>query len=393
MASSSDAVMEPSAESAVFEGASMASRELPQAVHSCTECGKDYPFYSQLAFVDSNNEWAHVPDTTLARVTEDRFHNKVTGEAHLKCFECLGRHHKTEYVNSNGKLTSRWQNLMKSTKRSKMSKAKLSAVLSGIDAKRARDGHDSKVTVAQAYHELEESCDFRCATDFVYDICPSVSLLYGCECGSFPLMSSGWWRCSPRSSEEGNTRSGKGHWRCGQCVGRWSWATGGSLRLFTILGQNGAFVIKIGEEVTKEHEVQLNILKACSLLDQLGGVKVSVESLLVAIQELNMKRQEKIGKHLPVHVVTARDTSGTGAIAYCEDHRVSLNRVGQTYQILRMNPDELETCTGEDIDNILATAAAFMTIESYKPAGHAHTRVHKKMVERASEVRSQLSRM
>lgn len=396
-ASSSDVTMgtagsdeEPSA---VFEGASAVSRESPQAMHTCTECKKQYPFYSQLAFVNAMNEWARVPDATLSRVMEDSFSNKVTDEAHLKCFECLGRHHGADYVNSSGKLTSHWQNMMKSTKRSKMSSAKLSAVLTGIDAKRARTGQDDEVTVTQAYHELENSCDFRCATDFVYDICPSVSLLYGCGCGSFPLMSSGWWRCSPYSSMEGNTRSAKGHWRCGQCAARWSWATGGSLRLFTILGHDSAFVIKIGAQVTKEHELQLNILKACSLLEQLNGVKVSVESLLAAISELNVKRQEKIGKHLPVHIVTACDTSGSGAITYCEDYRVSLNRVGQTYHILRMNPGELETCTCEDIDMILATAAAFMTIETYTPAGPAHKNVYKKMVERATEVRTQLAKM
>ena len=86
-------------------------------------------------------------------------------------------------------------------------------------------------------------------------------------------------------------------------------------------------------------------------------------------------------------MITAREITD-GSTVYCEDSRLSLHRAGQTIRALMLNQNELPVCSAGDVDEIIGTAAAFMTIERIpQPTGKASKRAFWSLHDKAAKVR------
>ncbi len=193
-------------------------------------------------------------------------------------------------------------------------------------------------------------------------------------------------RCSGKN-DEGHTNDRHGQWRCAVCTKKWQQSTSAHLRLFCIGDATTEyFLVKCGE-LSQAQENTINILKACKLLEQLDGVKITVLSLLDAICELNTKCETRLGSYKEANMFTAVDPSEYATI-YCEDHRLSLCRVGQTFKALKIDPSAVPVCAAEDVDMILATANAFVNIEEYPATGAGTKKTKNVLVAKALTIRA-----
>ena len=265
-----------------FHGASMASQRVDKA-HTCKMCGTAFVFYSHLAYIhEDTRNFADHSDTTLTRAinrSEGRgFRNLAEQQSTvvLACWSCCGTFHNKQYgivstADNKVKLSSEWKNKSKATKRCGISSAKLKKVMSVLEEKQQRSGKICTVSVSQAYKDLTNNENLQKATDWTYRFSDDISILYGCaKCRVYPLRSNSWWRCTPTPDEEGKTAH-NGHWRCCNCVERWSWKKGGISRLFVFeRDEFDVYVAFIGETSTAT-EAKINFLKTCRILGHIDG--------------------------------------------------------------------------------------------------------------------------
>ncbi len=151
------------------------------------------------------------------------------------------------------------------------------------------------------------------------------------------------------------------------------------------------FMAKVGN-LTTSQEIEINILKGCTLLTHLNGAAVTIANLLRAIEALNARCEQRLGRMTMAKMVTAKDPAGF-ATPYCDHYRLSLARPGQTFRALVLEHDQVGVCSAADVDEILAAAAAFTRVEDYKPEGQAHKQAHRLLVQKAEDVRVQLSKL
>jgi hypothetical protein len=271
--------------------------------------------------------------------------------------------------------------------------AKLTRVLKTIDEKRVRLGRDEHMPSAEdAYKLLKENPMARAATDFITVMVDgALSLHYGCgACWSFPLQANGWWRCS-HFFEEGITHSSKGHWRCAACLDRWTAGKYEHISMF-VLGDSSNHMFIMAGTLSAEQKSEVNIIKGSQLLKVLNGKPVTKQTLLDAIGCLHNKAHRRLANFAEVVEFAAKDPSTTGAAPVCEDVRLSLSRVGEKVLALRVNPSDVLTATSEDLDDILATAGAFMSVETYTPASKKEKSTYWRFTDRVNRKREQLAR-
>jgi hypothetical protein len=106
-----------------FDGASGASQRQPTLDHQCGVCSQRYVFFSQLAYINpADKMFAQLNKAAIARTVElakgEGFQNKFENKpVVLACYKCCEKFHDTSYANEDGKLTSHWGNMQRSTKR------------------------------------------------------------------------------------------------------------------------------------------------------------------------------------------------------------------------------------------------------------------------------------
>jgi hypothetical protein len=382
-----------------FAGASAMSQQEPTTNHTCQKCLVGYAQYSHLAYLlpQKNNAFAQAKDTTITKAVEKSdsaaSSNKRDDDVVLlTCWKCCGDLHGVSYRHADGRLTSSWMNKAKASKRCNLSHAKLQRVLKTIDEKRVRQGRDEHMpSVEESFALLSSNPMARSATDFITVLVEGfMSLHYGCgACWAFPLTANGWWRCSS-VFKDGCTFDGKGHWRCASCLERWTWGTFGHLRML-VIGTRDCHIFMMIGKATQDQENEINIIKGSQLLKTLHGEPVTKESLLRAIGALHDKARKHLMNFAEVRQVIAKDPSETGVTVVCEDSRLSLSRVGESVHALVVNGNEVPIAAPVDLDEVFATAGAFMTVDTYQPAGKSQKSTHWKFMEKVKRVRLQLA--
>jgi hypothetical protein len=380
-----------------FDGAAASAMEEPK-LHLCMACNKEFGRFSELAYVvpAKGHQFAHPMHSTVSRAIEKAdgrpVQNKCEDEVViLACWRCCEEWHQVSYKHSDGRLTSSWSNKSRGSKRCSLPPAKLTRMLKAIDEKRVRVHKDEHMPSAEdAYKMLKESTMARAATDFItvmVDGC--LSLHYGCgACMCFPLQANGWWRCS-HFFEEGITHSSKGHWRCANCLDRWTAGKYEDISMF-VLGDSSDHMFIMTGGLSADQKAEVNIIKGSMLLKVLNGKPVTKQSLLDAIGCLHNKAHRRLASFAEVIEFAAKDPSSTGAAMVCEDVRLSLSRVGEKVLALKPDKSSVLVATSDDLDDILATAGAFMSVESFVASSKKEKAAYWRFSERVARKRVQL---
>ena len=363
-----------------FDGASMASQHVYKP-HTCKVCNTSFGFFSHLAYIDKDTrEFAVNSDTTLTKAVRRSegtgFRNLAEQDSTvvLACWSCCSSFHNKTYAvffgsDNKVKLTSEWSNKSKSTKRCAISNAKLNKVMSGLMRKKKRSGEVGTVSVRQAYTDLSSNEHLQRSTDWTYRFSANMSLLYGCDkCRVYPLRSNSWWRCTPNSDREGNTAQ-NGHWRCCNCIARWTWRKGGTTRLFVFERDDFDVYVAFIGETTDAIEAKINFLKACRILEHIDGRPITKDVLLAVIEHMNDEQDNRLMHMMGVKMFTANDPSGYVMTPYCEDQRLSMLRTGTTFRGLDLTAlaEEPTTLTPQDSEKVVEMAAAFMDLDTFVP--------------------------
>jgi hypothetical protein len=366
-----------------FDGASTAASALPSKNYKCERCHESYAFASMLGYSRVSGSWIRQENSTLSRskelVVNQGFANKASAEAAvLTCYVCMGRLHNCSYVNDKGKLSSKWLNLVKAS-RGQYSSSKMNAALAILKKKVDKEQPGAGVQLEVVYSSLQDSL-LRKATDFVTELAPSAHLCYGCpECKCYPVRGNQWWRCSTHVGDAEMTFSSKGHWRCANCLSRWSWATGGSQRVLVLsTGTDtnaSAFYTLLGDLSGQPHiEAQLQVLKASRILETLAGREISKSSLLETIALLNDRAGKRLGALKQCEFIKAKDPRETGACIYCEDERLSLKMPGTHMKILNLSREVMEPISLPFFEEVIGIISAFLNIEETEVSGPSQRR-------------------
>jgi hypothetical protein len=252
-----------------------------------------------------------------------------------------------------------------------MPPSKLRRVLGALEQK-AADSSGEPPMYAETCAILAQQQAARRSTDWICEFGPDMFILYGCvQCGLYPLRSSSWYR-QVKKVQPGQTDEG-GYWRCANCLKKWKWSDSGKLRLI-VIGDGEAdtetFLAMIGN-ANDEQEAQINFLKGCKMLTQLGGRPVTKEMLLTVIWEMNERANGRLGKLASVVRFTSRLPDNTDGFAlYCEDARLSMRNPGT--ERLAIDLGRVGDCPSNlssgDLSMVIEAAAAFLDFENAKPA-------------------------
>jgi hypothetical protein len=250
----------------------------------------------------------------------------------------------------------------------------MNAALGILKKKCEKEQPGKGVQLEAVYNSLQDSM-LRKSTDFVTELAPSAHLCYGCpECRCYPVRGNQWWRCSTHVGDAEMTYSSKGHWRCANCLARWSWASGGSQRVLVLsTGTDtnaSAFFTVLGDLSGQvQIESQLQVLKASRIMESLAGRPISKTSLLEVIQEMNERADKKLGRLKQCEFIKAKDPRTTGATVYCEDERLSLKFAGTHMKVLNLSKEVMAPISLEYFEEVIGIISAFLNIEEAEVEG------------------------
>ena len=128
------------------------------------------------------------------------------------------------------------------------------------------------------------------------------------------------------------------------------------------------YVAFIGE-TTDAIEAKINFLKACRILEHIGGKRITKDALLTVIEHMNDEQENRLMHMMGVKMFTANDPSGYVVTPYCEDQRLSMQRTGTTFRGLDLTAlaEEPATLTPQDSEMVVEMAAAFMDLDTFVP--------------------------
>jgi hypothetical protein len=298
------------------------------------------------------------------------FINAATDEqSYLTCAKCCGVKHNAVYVDGDGKVTSRFQNLAKATKRCKLPTKKLEMIVESMQRKAAKEG--GAPVDSAAVMKLFENSALKGSSDWIVEFGPNMALLYGCvssDCALYPTKSCSWWRCSRIQDTEGGTEQG-GFWRCPVCLTKWQWKEGGGAKRLLVIGsvETGYFMSYLGD-ISPQAEALVHFLKGCVVIKKVAGRELSVETMLQVIEEVNERNDRRLSRFKECGRYVAANPAGFGVKVYCEDARLSLNRPGTIVNCLKICPADLVQLSEKEVIDTLHLAASLMHVEDAQPA-------------------------
>ena len=122
----------------------------------------------------------------------------------------------------------------------------------------------------------------------------------------------------------------------------------------------------------RQLEQQINILKACMLVKEIGDKEITRELVLAALERLNVQAEINLARLPGVVTLNAKDpTDKFGTKIYCEDHRLSSQRPGLPYRALVLPPDGTPTIGYEEVRQVVDWASAFVDLHSFYGTGDA----------------------
>ena len=352
----------------------------------------------------------------------------------MACYQCAGESIKGDprgFINKKNKLSADWNHKMRASKFDpsvKKEEQMIRRACEAIDGKRERKGgnedNDNLPSAKEVVSKLQESRDFRKGVDWVNQLGVAfVCLLYGhkeckveklkhfqpqCDArlfglevpGVFPLASSKFLRLAGPTQELVYNKSKVGEnyatWHCAACADKWTHKTDSSFRLM-VTGckedEGGkAFVAFVGNTVARRDsdseslslERQINVLKGCRLLKEIGDKPVTKELVLQAIGKLNIDCEMALGTMVDiVHIQAAdhKDSKYWARQLYCEDQRLSIPHAGAPFLALAVDKKKTPTLTPELLQMWLDFCASFVDLDNFQPQGPAERKAKKSMQE------------
>ena len=342
----------------------------------CKMCDEALPFWSLMCYLKAKDKTFHRQgngDLTKAKaeVHGQKFQQEGSHDAiMLVCLMCAGKEHGKVYMTHNGTPTSQFRNLADLSK-GQTSNNKLKPALGNVEQRADRAGKPFP-PVVQVMDALTDA-RISSSTDWVQQVGPNISLHYGCPneggCGLYPLRSNNWMRLSQVQIDGGTFEHGR--WICGSCNFPWDWSTCGAYRLLIITGSGDEHLVAyVGKGIDEKMSQEITILKGAHLLREIGGRVLNKDTILQAIDVLNADAEKDIILKIKkgIKTATAKDPVHRFPVTkiYCEDHRLSIQRPGCTYQVLEIKPeDSVPTLTERDVSMIIDVASSFMDLEGY----------------------------
>jgi hypothetical protein len=188
------------------------------------------------------------------------------------------------------------------------------------------------------------------------------------------------------------------------------------------LGTSDNYYVGYVGKVSAENEAYLTILKGVQLLKQVkeeqqkeeakknkakgkgkgkdedkGQDFIDKELLLKCIDQINNRTEKRLLMYKEAVVLKSCDIASLGCKVYCEDDRLSMCRVGQSYRALRVDPAATPTLAEHELREVIEMAAGFMPIdcfESFQPVGPAQAGAFRRLAQSSTlqQVRLMLER-
>jgi hypothetical protein len=330
--------------------------------------------FSKFAYLDGQGRFFQHANTNVnagkKKLLNTGFINAATDEqSYLVCAKCCGLKHNECYETKDGKVTSRFQNLAKSTKRCKLPTKKLGMIVESMQRKAAKEG--GAPVASASVLALFENQPLKGSSDWIVEFGPNMALLYGCvspTCSLYPTKSSSWWRCSRIQDTEGGTDQG-GFWRCPVCLTKWQWKEDGGAKRLLVIGsvETGYFMSYLGT-ISPAAESLIHFLKGCVVIKQVAKRELTVETMLQVIEEVNERNDRRLSRFKECGRYVAANPAGFGVKVYCEDARLSLNRPGTIVNCLKIREEDLVPLKEDEIIYTLHLAASLMHVEDAQPA-------------------------
>ena len=129
---------------------------------------------------------------------------------------------------------------------------------------------------------------------------------------------------------------------------------------------------RVNAKGAEAFETQIQLLKNCNLLKQIGDAKVTTEVIMKAIEALNKECEQTLGKMVNVVRLKSGDHLETRFYQrqpYCEDERLSVACTGTPFLGLAVERDSVPTLTPSLLQMWIDFCASFLNVEGYDPKG------------------------
>ena len=147
--------------------------------------------------------------------------------------------------------------------------------------------------------------------------------------------------------------------------------------------RDNVFTAFIGK-TTASFEGKLNFLKACPMLKEIDGYPITKDVLLNAIDAINERHERRLLNCLNTVQIEAKNPSECNVQVYCEDHRLSMKRIGQTFAALdlkRFSDTLPRTLSGTEADMVIDIAAACCNFHDVIPTERAPKRAKRELLQ------------
>ena len=174
-------------------------------------------------------------------------------------------------------------------------------------------------------------------------------------------------------SEVGSEQGG--FWACGPCLKKWSWKGDGKYQLIIVgdpedLQNNLCSYMGEGYE-SDEIKQELAVLKASSLLEQIGDQPINTGTILRALEVLGERSERQLMMRFDTVVVTAGDAEAKFKTPlFCESATLSIATAGKKYRAIKVD-GALPMLTVTELRSIIDTCAAFMDVKNAQGKGPA----------------------
>ena len=172
-----------------------------------------------------------------------------------------------------------------------------------------------------------------------------------------------------------------GDWHCPCCLDKWHWRNAEAKRLLLIPDTDRPGELKmipIGAATT-DQEHTITLLKSVQLLTEVQTVtrqtkktvKISKESLIKAIERLNVRCDKRILKSINsinIKSASSQQIEEKGLFAYCDNTALSINTPGSVYKALSV-PANTAVLSDDDRAHLFNVLCCFYDFSQYDPGG------------------------
>ncbi len=130
-------------------------------------------------------------------------------------------------------------------------------------------------------------------------------------------------------------------------------------------------------------EKQIAFLKAAQLVEACRGDPMDKETVLTAIERLNNRCEQKLGKLADVVALTSIDHKKTkycDRIRYCEDRRLSIAHTGTPFLALAVDAGSIPELDADHLQKWLTMCASFIKLERFPDPTRSQRKTQDQMI-------------